>query len=103
MRGRKGEPGTHCMRMRQISQEFHGIVNFPYKSVNDDAINCFVSRFISVAVSIVAHYQVNGEFNPRLVTIPKSIAIVRMHRYYSCQVSESQTRTESDFCVPHQK
>ena len=45
MRGRKGEPGTHCSRMRTIFQDFLEIVFSPYISVNGDATKSRFSKF----------------------------------------------------------
>ena len=45
MWGRKGEPGTHCSRMRPISQDFLEIVFSPYISVNGDAMKSRFSKF----------------------------------------------------------
>ena len=88
----KERSGTHCMRMCQISQEFHGIVSFPYNSVNDDAISCLVSSSICVAD---AHYQFNGKIygpsqranytrsfkTPRSSILPVSSQVIITGRY----------------------
>ena len=45
MRGRKGEPGTHCSRMRPIFQDFLEIVFSPYISVDGDAMKSRLGKF----------------------------------------------------------
>ena len=45
MQERKGEPGTHCLRMRPIFQDFLEIVFSPYISVDGDAMKSRFSKF----------------------------------------------------------
>ena len=45
MQRRKGEPGTHCLRMRPIFQDYLDIVFSPYISVDCDTMKSQFSKF----------------------------------------------------------